>query len=171
MRAMIAIAVGLVAAVLGYGWWHVQTHATFHMSLTERTPPARYGQVRNAQLAFLDANGNELAQGITDSKFGVVWVKHPKAGYCGPDLAQPAYRICFDQHATWLHSWVPQVRQVSLIAGTCRLERAPLRFSAYRDSAWTWWVPLRHIGGTPYTNYSTDLQVDTKACAVTGHRG
>lgn len=172
MRTAIAIFVALAAGVLGYGWWHTATHATFHLSLPDKAPADRYGRgVLNAQLVFLDENGDTLAQGLTDGKFGVVWVKHPTAGYCGPDIIPSAYKTCFDAHSTWLHTWVPQVRRVSIVAGGCRLERVPLRFSAYRDSMWTWWIPLRHIGGTPYTNYSAYLEVDSKACTVTSSRG
>jgi len=172
MRAVIAILIGLVAGVLGYGYWHTSTHATIHVTLSDAAAPKEtYGRVSSVQLAFLDAAGKVLATGKTDEKYGVVWVTHPVAGYCGPDLAPAAYRVCFDAHAVWLLTWVPHVRLVSVAVGNCRLERVPLRFSAYRDSMWTWWIPLRHIGGTPYTNYSAYLEVNSKTCAVTGTRG
>ena len=170
MRVLIII-LGLAAGVLGYGWWHAANHATFHMFLAEKTAGGRYGQVLNAQVVFLDERSNVLARGQTDGKFGVVWVSHPAAGYCGPDLAQPAYKACFDAHATWLPTWVPRVRRVSLVVGRCRIELIPLQFSANKDSMWTWWIPLPHVGGTPYTIYSAHLEVDTKVCAVTSYRG
>lgn len=163
---------GLAAAVLGYGWWHAETHATFHMSVAEKgAAGGRYGQVLNAQVVFLDERNNVLARGQTDGKFGAVWVRHPTAGYCGPDLAQPAYKACFDAQAAWLHTWVPRVRRVSLVVGNCRLELIPLQFSTYTDSVWTWWIPLPHVGGNPYTNYSAHLEVDSRVCAVTRFRG
>lgn len=168
MRAVIVI-VGLIAGVLGYGWWHSGSHATFHMVIAEKAAD-RHRQVLNAQVVFLDDRSNVLARGKTDGKFGVVWVTHPTAGYCGPDLAQPAYQACFDAHAPWLTTWVPRVRRVSLVVGNCRIELIPLQFSGYRDSMWTWWIPLPHVGGTPYTHYSAQLEVDTRVCAVTGFR-
>jgi hypothetical protein len=171
VREALVLFIGIAAGVLGYGYWHTENHATFYMSVTERTPAGRYGQVLNAQLEFLDGKGVSLARGKTDGKFGVVWVAHPVAGYCGPDLSKEAYRSCFDAHSVWLRSWVPLVRQVSLAFDNCRIERVPLQFSANRDSMWTWWIPLPHVGGTPYTYYSAHLEVEGRTCSVTSYRG
>ena len=171
MRTSIVLVLGLAAGVLGYGWWHVATHATFTMSLNEKTADGKFGQVFNAELAFLDASGNMLAKGRTDGKFGVVLIAHPTEGYCGPDLKQEDYSVCFKTQSTWLTAWAPNLRYVDLVAGQCRLQRVPVKVSVYKDNVFLWWVPLPHVGGAPYTMYSTQLEIDSRACTVTGYRG
>lgn len=170
MRAAIIVVAGLAAGVLGYGWWHVTTHATFHVHLTEKTPGGKFGQVLNAELAFRDASGTLLAKGRTDGKYGVVWIEHPATGSCGPDLKPEAYRACFRTQSTWLPEWVPGLRYVDVVVGQCRLERVPVQVSTYQDNVFLWWVPLPHVGGAPYTLYSTTLEIDVQRCAVTGGR-
>jgi hypothetical protein len=171
MRIFFVLLAGLAAGVLGYGWWHSTTHATFNVTLRDAAAKDAYGSVKGAELAFLDEAGKALATGKTDGKYGVVWVAHPTAGYCGPDLAQKAYTECFRAHADWLLTWVPRARQFSIVSGACRIERAPIYFSESRDSLWTWWIPLPHVGGTPYTHFNAYLQIDSRTCAVIPHRG
>lgn len=174
MRGFAAIAIvlaGLAAGVLGYGWWHTARHATFHLTLRDAAEPRKFEQLKGAQLAFLDESGRVLARGKTDEKHGVAWVAHPAAGYCGPGLAQAAYAACFRAQATWLPTWVREARYLSVATPRCRIERAPLYLMENRDSAWTWWIPLPHVGGTPYTNFSAFVQVNSETCAVVPHRG
>ena len=171
MRSFLTLALAIAAGVLGYGYWHAETHATFHMLLNEKTASGRFGQVLNAQLALLDVNGNVLAQGKTDEKFGVVLVAHPAAGYCGPDLSREAYHECFEAQSTWLTTWAANLRYVDLAIGQCRLQRVPVQVSTFKDNVFLWWIPLPHVGGRPYTHYSTELEIDSKTCAVTGYRG
>jgi hypothetical protein len=162
---------GIAAGVLGFGWWHASTHATFYLDLRDIATPSRFENLKGAQLEFLDDAGRVLARGKTDDKVGVVWVEHPTAGYCSPDLAQAAYTKCFDAHSEWLFTWVPRARRINIAAGACRIERAPVTFSASQDGVWLWWVPLPHIGGIPYTNFNASLQIDGRNCAVVPHRG
>lgn len=168
---LLLVFTGIAAGVLGYGWWHAATHATFYMDLRDVATPSRFENVKGAQLQFLDDTGKVLARGKTDNKVGVVWVEHPTAGYCGPTLSQAAYKTCFDAHSAWLLTWVPRAHRISIAAGACRIERAPVYFSASRDGVWLWWVPLPHIGGMPYTNFNASLQIDGRACSVIPHRG
>jgi hypothetical protein len=171
MRGIIALFIGIAAGVLGYGWWHVTTHATFHVYLADKSAAGRYGQLHDAQLAFLDASGATLARGKTEGKYGTVLVAHPSAGYCGPDLPREAYGACFKAQSEWLVGWVPRLAQVELTVERCRLERVPIKVRAHPDNVLLWWVPLPHVGGKPYTHYSISLDIDSKACAVTGNRG
>lgn len=171
LSIIIVVAAGIAAGVLGFGWWHASTHATFYMDLRDVATPSRFENVKGAQLEFLDEAGRVIARGKTDDKVGVVWVEHPTAGYCGPNPAQAEYTKCFDAHSEWLLTWVPRAKRVSIAAGTCRIERAPVYFSATQDNVWLWWVPLPHLGGIPYTNFSAGLRIDGKHCAVVPYRG
>ena len=169
--AVIMVIAGLAAGVLGYGRWHTSRHATLHVSIRDAAEPRKFEHLKGAQLAFLDEDGRVLARGKTDEKFGVVWVSHPTAGYCGPDLAQAAYAECFRVHTTWLLTWVRAARHISVATPRCHIERAPIHFSENRDSMWTWWIPLPHVGGTPHTNFNAFVQVNSETCAVIPHRG
>ena len=171
IAAIILAITGLAAGVLGYGWWHSSRHATASVTLRDTAEPGKFEQLKGAQLAFLDEDGRVLARGKTDEKFGVVWVSHPTAGYCGPDLTQPAYAECFRAHAPWLLTWIRAARYVSIATLRCRIERVPIYFSENRDSMWTWWIPLPHVGGTPYTHFNALVQVNSESCAVVPFRG
>ena len=105
---------GLIAGVLGYGSWHVATHGTFYMDLRDVATSSRFENVIGAQLEFLDDAGKLLARGRSDDKVGVIWVEHPVAGYCGPNLAQAAYATCFKAHSEWLPTWVPNAKRISI---------------------------------------------------------
>jgi hypothetical protein len=171
MRVLLILLVIAVASSAGYGYWHLSTYATLTISLKDIAERRRGGGVPNAQLTFLDAASKPLARGKTDDRFGVVMVEHPAAGYCGAELKPDAYRACFWTHAEWLATWLKELRYVSLALENCRIERVPLDLKISRDSLLTWWVPLPHVGGVPFSRYSAQLEVDSRVCAVTGRRG
>ena len=156
---------------LGYGYWHQRTFSTFHLSLRDVSERPRGGPVRNAQLVFLDADSHPLARGKTDGKFGVVMARHPSAGYCGTDLAPDEYQRCFWTQSEWLTTWLTKLRYVSIVAGSCRIERVPVDLRVTRDNLFTWWVPLPHVGGVPFSRYSAYLEIESRTCTVTGRRG
>ena len=171
MRTATAIVIGLVAGVLGYGYWHRSTHATLTVVLTDSSRKEPDGRVLNAELVFLDASSRPIARGRTDGKHGIVLLQHPVSGYCGPDLTPESYRACAIAQSEWLAGWVNDLRYVSVVLGDCRIERVPVEVTVIRDSFFTWWLPLRDVGGVPYSRYATRLEVDVRVCAVTGFRG
>lgn len=171
MRTLVVLLVIAAATSAGYGYWHRSTFSTFHLSLKDVSEQSRGGAVLNAQLTFLDSASRPLARGKTDGKWGVVMVSHPSAGYCSSDLAPDDYRACFWAQSEWLTTWLNDLRYVSLAIGSCRIERVPLDMNVTHDSLLTWWIPLPHVGGVPFTSYSAQLEVDSRVCAVTGRRG
>lgn len=171
MRTLIVLLVIAAATSAGYGYWHLSTFATFHMSLRDVAEQKQGGAVLNAQLTFLDADSRPLARGKTDGKWGVVLVRHPSAGYCDSELSPADYRACFWAQSEWLTTWLNDLRYVSLAIGSCRIERVPLDLKVSRDSLLTWWIPLPHVGGVPFTRYTAQLELDSRLCAVTGGRG
>ncbi|UCF75267.1 MAG: hypothetical protein JSU71_13675 [Betaproteobacteria bacterium] len=171
MRVLLILLVIAVATSAGYGHWHRSTHATLTMSLKDTSGRGRGGGAPNAQLTFLDADSKQLARGKTDDRFGIVMTEHPVAGYCGSDLKPEDYRACFWTQAEWLATWLEDLRYVSLVIGTCRIERVPVDLVLSRDSLLTWWVPLPHLGGVPFSRYRARLEVDSRLCAVTSGRG
>lgn len=170
MRAVIVI-VGLIAGVLGYGYWHSASHATLSVVLTDTSRKVRDGRGLNAEIVFLDAASRPIARGKTDNKLGIVLLRHPVSGYCGPDLTLEAYRTCVIAQSDWLAKWVGALRFVSVVLGDCRIERVPVEVTVRRDNLTLWWVPFLEGSGRPYSRYAAHLEVDARVCAVTGYRG
>jgi hypothetical protein len=171
VRAATVIIIGLVAGVLGYGYWHRSSHATLTVVLTDSSRKERDGRVLNAELVFLNASSRPIARGKTDSTLGIVLFQHPVSGYCGPDLTAESYRACVIAQSDWLTRWVTDLRFVSVVIGNCRIERVPIEVTVNRDGVFAWWMPLGAGGGAPYSRYAARLEVDARVCAVTGFRG
>jgi hypothetical protein len=171
MRAALVIIIGLVAGVLGYGYWHRSSHATLTVVLTDSSKKERDGRVLDADLVFLDASSRPIARGRTDGKHGIVLLRHPLSGDCGDDLTPESYRACALAQSGWVAGWVGELRFISVVLGDCRIERVPVEVTVGRDSLLTWWVPLREGSGAPYSRHSARLEVNARVCAVTGYRG
>lgn len=170
MRAVVVI-IGMVAGVLGYGYWHSASHATLSLVLTDTSRKERDGRVLNAKVVLLDASSRPIARGKTDAKLGIVLLRHPVSGYCGPDLTLEAYRACVIAQSGWLAEWVGKLRFISVVLGDCRIERVPVEVTVRRDNLATWWIPFPEGSGAPYSRYAARLEVDARVCAVTGYRG
>lgn len=171
MRAAIAILIGLLLGVTGYGYWHSASHATLTVVLTDSSKKERDGRVLNAELVFLDASSRPIARGRTDGKHGIVLLEHPVSGYCGPELTPGSYRACALGQSRWVAGWIGELRFISVVLGDCRIERVPVEVTVRRDNPVTWWVPLLEESGAPYSRHSTRLEIDARVCAVTGFRG
>ena len=104
MRRAMTIAALVVAIVLGYGYWHVSSHGWLYVSLRDVARNDRHSGIKNAEVVFRDSNGNTLARGRTDDRYGVVHVEHPEEGYCTrreqnapfSSEARQAWQQCFD---------------------------------------------------------------------------
>ena len=65
----------LAMVVLGWGYWHMITHATLNLSLHDvslKTDRQAYGQIVNADIVFMDADGVVLAEGKIREPYGVL---------------------------------------------------------------------------------------------------
>lgn len=179
MRRKVAITVGLIAAAtLSYGYWHVSSHGSLYVSLHDISDRKHPRSIPDAELRFLDSAGNELAQARAEGPYGVVYLTQPAAYSCQEIEKQAAvspqareeWGRCFERQSRWLMTWVRKAKYVDLTSGACRLQRIPISVSEYPDSWWTWWVPLPHIGGNPYTGFSIDITIDRDRCAMVSER-
>jgi hypothetical protein len=165
--ATVLCALALAAAlVAGYGYWRVNTRGAIYIHLRDIASQQPYGGIADARLFLLDADGRKLAEGRADPKYGTVMIGHPQAGYCGPDLPPQDYLKCHRVLSTWLMAWVHEVRYADLAFGSCEFRKIPLQFSVYRSGMLTWWVPLPHVGGDPYTMFNAALTVNGKTCTL-----
>jgi len=159
----------ITSVVLGYGYWHARTHASFHIDMRLLTSPGEKPQsMPNAEIIFLSESGEILAQGISDEKANFVRLLHPEAGDCHEaSKAAPTskesraiWQKCFAQQSTWIPKWAKKVKQVDVIYKNRRFEKVPVTVSEYNSEWLLWWVPLPHVGGKPYTYFRATITVN-----------
>lgn len=163
------------AALLGWGWWHAHTHATVDLAVNDlalRTPHQGSGPLTSGELVLRDAAGQALAHGRLSEPYGVVVFTDSAAGDCDglqsqattSQAGRDAWQHCFAARSRWQAQWAARVAQASVATGRCDIGAVAVR--AYRNvDWWLWWVPLPHVGGTPYTSYSFRLRIDSARCA------
>ncbi|HET6756905.1 MAG TPA: hypothetical protein VFH21_04760 [Burkholderiales bacterium] len=168
--ASLALAL-IAAAVLAYGYWHAETHGTLYVSLIDLSERNRYQPVLHAELSFMDASGQVLAKAKSEAPYGTVYLSEPAQYSCREfeqqasfsQEARDGWNQCFQKQSRWLANRAPEIKSVIVKTGSCLLN-LPVTISKYGDW-WLWWVPLPHVGGTPYTNYSISIAIDVANCA------
>jgi hypothetical protein len=173
MRRIGAAAVILIPiVVLAYGYWFGRTHGALYISVLDLSNAGRVEDVKPVRLSFLDVNGRFLAEASTSEPFGGISVSAP-ADYSCQEIErqtvqstglQQQWASCFERQSRWLPGWVRDARSVDVWLKSCTLQHLPVAVSEHPDTWWLWWVPLRHIGGKPYTSFSFTVQLDRRAC-------
>jgi hypothetical protein len=161
----------VVCGVLGYGYWHAVTHASFHIDMNLRTGPvARPRAMPNAEIVFLDESGAILARGVSDSNANFVHLLHPEVGDCHEreetatvsKEGKTAWQECFTLQSVWIPTWAQDLRQVDVTYNGSRFDKIPVTVSEYNSEWFLWWVPLPHVGGKPYTYFRATINVDAR---------
>ncbi len=174
-KVHIALSVLLFCAViLGYGYWHAQTHGVLNVSIYDFSDEQAFVLLKEAEIVLMDKHGSKLAAGKSDSRFGTVYLSHPETGSCYEAEHQATrsneglntWQICFRQHSAWIMQWVRQVRFVEIIVKDCSLEKIPISIEERSADWWMWWVPLPHVGGKPYTYFNLTIRLDPIACRM-----
>ncbi len=162
--------------MLGWGWWHAHTHASVHVAVNDialQTPQRRWAALDAGELVLRDASGRALAHGRISAPYGSVDFTDAAAGNCArferqapyDAAARAGWQACFESLSRWQAGWAREVTSASLSTGACRIDRLPVQVRRSADW-WLWWVPLPHVGGTPYTNFSLELFIDSAKCAA-----
>jgi len=172
LRTLLIVIV-LVSAILGYGYWHSATHASFHMQLNFKAADSSTSlKAPETEIRFKDSAGNLLAKGISDKQYGYLHLLHPEVGDCHEvektattsTAGRTAWQECFAHVATWIPQWANEVTHVDLLSSSCQQRDIPVTISR-SNSEWSlWWVPLPHVGGKPYSYYSLTLTIDEAEC-------
>ena len=158
--------------VLAYGYWFGKNHGSLYVMVMDVSDREHPKDIRSVELSFLDSSGNELAQAAGTEKSGAIFVSSPKVYSCR-ELEQRAtspqgeddWAMCFERQSRWLTTWVRNVKSVDIRSSSCTIHRMPISVSEHPDTWWLWWVPLRHIGGKPYTFFSFTITFDQRSCA------
>jgi hypothetical protein len=163
----------LVAGALGYGYWHAVTHATLYLSLHDRSA-GRYGEsVKDGTVELFDAGGELIMRLVGDSRYGVFNITFPGEYDCHAQeqaaargVAPGVWQECFRRQSRWLARVAPAVARADLRFGRCERRGLPVSLSPATGSWYWWWVPLPHVGGTPYSSIAHTFYVDGRTCAV-----
>ncbi len=172
MRKLLVIVI-IIVCILGYGYWHSVTHASFFIQLNFKdVNRKKLKAIPEAEILFLDAMGNVLANGTSDEQYNYVHLIHPEVGDCHEveklaafsKEARKSWQECFEHLSTWIPKWAGKVRQVDLNAQSCTIKNIPVTVSKHNSDWLLWWVPHPHIGGKPYTYYNLSITVEEKDC-------
>ncbi len=166
----------MVAAALGWGWWHARTHASVHVAINDvalKTSQLLWADLKSGTLVLHDKAGVALAHGRVTAPLGIVEFTDAAAGDCGrferqtPNdaAARAGWQTCYEGLSRWQAGWAGAVATASVSTPPCNIAQVPVRVR--RDSDWwLWWVPLPHVGGTPYAHYTFTLFIDSASCAA-----
>ncbi len=167
------IIVGFSAGILGYGYWHAYTHASFYIHVDVKDgAKGGPGTIAEAEISLLDSERRVLATGIGDEHYNYVHLIHPEVGDCQEvektasfsKESRKAWQECFEQLSTWIAKWADRIGQVDVKTPDCRWTNIPVTVT-HGNSDWLlWWVPHPHIGGKPYSHYSLTVTVAKNHC-------
>ena len=119
------------------------------------------------EIVFRAADGLRLASAQRDSRYGSIRVKHPTLGFCEPTMGRESWYRCNAAVASWVMQWAERAVAVDLLLDNCQIENSPVDLHRQRHGVYSWWVPLPHVGGAPYSQYNLYLRIDSRQCVVT----
>src|SRR5262249_11796431 len=128
------------------------------------------------EMTLRDESGRELARVAGKPPDGTIFIVEPSEYACHgvetqalfSSAAQEAWQRCFAEQSRWVARWAPDVRSADGRWGRCSVPRMPIELRTSSDDWWLWWVPLRHIGGKPYTFFSITIELDRSRCQEKG---
>jgi len=150
--------------ILAYGYWFNATHGSLYVSVNDVSDREHPNSSIPVTLAFLDSSGKVLAEAESKAPWWTVFISTPSTYACNDNGPGLEWQSCFARQSRWLPTWVRKVRYVDLKSGSCEIRRKPVALSEHPDTWWLWWVPLRHIGGKPYTSFSFTINFDRSGC-------
>ena len=173
MKAIVAgVAVLIVSGVLAYGYRFGVTHGSLYITVMDISDREHPREARPVQLLFRDSTGKVLAQAAAAETGDPVSVTSPQIYSCrdiekraisSPDTTRD-WATCFERQSRWLPSWIRNATFVEIRSNSCTILEMPVSVSEHPDTWWLWWVPLRHIGGKPYTSFSFLIRFNRTSC-------
>jgi len=162
------------AAVLGYGYWFGATHGAVYISVLDVSDRNHIVDLQPVGLTLLDRSDHTLAKAQSDARYGTIVLTSPPQYDCHEiesralvsTEARQLWAECFARQSRWVPTWIRNVRAAALESKDCRIERVPITVHEYPDTWWLWWVPLRHIGGKPYTSFSIRIEITSTQCST-----
>jgi hypothetical protein len=175
--SVVLAASALVAATLGWGFWHASTHTSLNIHIDDyglRSDNQLYGIPHNASIEFFGNSGESLAKAASVEPLGYILATHPspEIGNCtavekgvgNGTSTQLAYANCFSAHSRWSAQWASKARTATVATGTCVIRAVPVSLTSSTSGWALWWVPLRHVGGVPIGYLEMKLAIDSRTC-------
>ena len=158
--------------VLGFGYWHSITHGSTHIELFFKSSDSdKRGLLPEAEVFFIGSDNHILAKGISDENYGYIHLIHPEEGDChkfgkmvSNSQSRNLWQQCFEKQSTWIMKWVKDIHFVKIKHNLCTTGKIPIDISEYNSEWLLWWVPLPHVGGKPYSYFSSKIVVEEKSC-------
>ncbi len=173
-RALALAIVLVIVVILARGYAFVKSHGALQVDAVDVSDTSRSRHVAPLGLTFFDEAGTKLAQATADSATGSIYLTSPAEYACHAielrtttDLdARREWSRCFARQSQWLMTWVSRAKFVDIDAPPCALHRNPVAITRLEDQWWLWWLPVRHVGGDPYTYWRAEARFDRANCAT-----
>lgn len=174
-RILLVPAIALAAA-MAWGYWHASTHAYLDFQIHDHglaTNNLAYDTPHHATLEFFDAKGSLLAVAKSVEPYGYLSAKHPTLGDCSSfqGAGGGAYSDCYSDYSEWSSGWATHTRTATFKVGDCVLTRVPVTMMRSKTGWGSWWIPLPHVGGTPFEYIKLQVDVDSRACSIVAPSG
>jgi hypothetical protein len=177
MKRVAFVAIGVLAipiSVLGYGYWFSVTHGALLLDVIDASDREDLRPLWPFELALLNPEGRTLAEARSVGPSGVAYVSSPAVYSCWDVERRAPFSVeahnewdeCFERQSRWIPTWVRSLKYIDLRSGSCLIHKIPVSVSEHRDTWWLWWVPVRHIGGKPYTSFNASIRINRNGCSV-----
>jgi len=158
--------------VPAYGYFFSSLLGHTYFNIKYKMPNSiRKNYLSGANVLFLDAKGEVVVKGAVHDKYDYVFTIHPEVGSCHKkenglsyDEQKRRTLACSKKRALWVPKWINSVRYVKVIHEDCSTANLPIKIKQIRVHLLTWWVPLVHVGGKPYSSYWSRIVVNESDC-------
>lgn len=161
----------LLAGAMAWGYWHASTHAALYFEIHDYGLAAKhlaYGSPHHATLELFDAKRTRLAVAKTVEPYGYLSALHPTLEDCSSlqGAGGEAYSSCYSSYSRWASAWAARARTATFKVGSCVLADVPVTIMRSKTGWASWWVPLPHVGGTPFEYVQLEVDVNSRSCSV-----
>jgi len=179
MKKLFLLLLILPFLIYGYGYWRSLNYGYAQVSLNfNMSDSSEINILPNAKVQFINTDQTILATGLSDEKYNFVYLKHPSQVDCHKivknknlSFTEAGYKRqrCLQDQLTWVPKWIKKVQFVKIIHQQCTTDLMPITIKEY-DSAWKlWWVPLPHVGGSPHSYFTIDIDINKSDCIISNN--
>ena len=148
------------------------------IDLAGKTAQRSFGELKEGTLEFSDVDGRPLVNvelvppyatpAFTGPASAAFDCRREEQAANSSSAGREAWQRCFEAQSRWLAGWVRQARSARVITGPCRIDSVPVIAHLSDGDWWLWWLPLPHLGGTPYSFAGLTLRIDSAKCVAEG---
>lgn len=166
---LLALLLGIIiVGILGYGYWHTATHSTLEINIRIDPSDTKAALQSPTIITFKGQDGNDVATGEIAPETARVYLIHPGHQHCTALFKKSLlskeekalWHDCFREYSLWIPTWISHVSTIAIESGSCLQSNIPFVVHEHTNSWWFWWVPMRHIGGKPYTYYFSEININ-----------